>query len=152
MAVDEAVATAVGAGESPPTLRLYAWRPAAVSIGYFQRLASELDLAACRELGLDWVRRPTGGRAVLHAAELTYAVAAVEPGAVLDVYARWSRGLIAGVRRLGAAAEWIAPRRGRSAACFDAGSAYEVAVGGRKLIGSAQVRRWGAVLQHGSLP
>lgn len=152
MAVDEALAAAVGAGLSPPTLRLYAWRPAAVSIGYFQHLDEALDRQAVRARGWGWVRRPSGGRAVLHDDELTYAVAAPDTGSVLEAYARLSRCLIAGLVRLGVAAEWAAPARGHSTACFDAPSTYEVAVGGRKLVGSAQTRRCGALLQHGSLP
>ncbi len=152
MAVDEAVATAVGAGRAPATLRLYAWEPAAVSIGYFQGLDAEVDLDACRERGIEWVRRPTGGRAVLHDRELTYALMARRSGGVREIYAHWSRGLIAGLNLLEVAAEWAAPTRGFSSACFDACSLYEVAVAGRKLVGSAQTRRWGAVLQHGSIP
>lgn len=155
MAVDEALARACGAGQSPPTLRLYRWEPPAVSIGYAQSLASEVDLAACAALGVGWVRRPTGGRAVLHQDEVTYAVALAEdglPGGVLESYRHIGVGLLAGLRRLGVPVDWASPESGTaSAACFAVPSQYEIAVNGRKLVGSAQTRRWGAVLQHGSV-
>jgi lipoate-protein ligase A len=160
MAVDEAILEAHLAGEAPPTVRFYRWRPACLSIGYFQRAAKEVDEEGCRRLGVDWVRRPTGGRGILHDVELTYSVvasagdAAVE-GGVLQSYRRISTGLVAGLRRFGVPAE-MAPEKMRgpglgSAACFDAPSAYEVTIHGRKVIGSAQVRRGGALLQHGAI-
>jgi len=158
MAVDEAILVAVSRGEAPPTLRLYAWDPPAVSVGYFQRLDREVDREVCRQLGVQWVRRPTGGRAVLHEREITYSVVApleVLGGSVLTTYCEISRGLVAGLRLLGVEAEIVpaarSPRGLRSGACFDAPSWYEVVVGGRKLVGSAQVRRDGALLQHGSV-
>ncbi len=160
MAVDEAILEAHLAGEVPPTVRFYRWRPACLSIGYFQRAAREVDEAGCRRHGVDWVRRPTGGRAILHDVELTYSVVAGEghpavEGGVLESYRRISAALVAGLRRLGAPAE-MAPARARghglgSAACFDAPSDYEVTIQGRKVIGSAQVRRGGALLQHGAI-
>jgi lipoate-protein ligase A len=160
MAVDEAILEAYIAGEAPPTVRLYRWRPACLSIGYFQRAAKEVDEEGCRRLGVDWVRRPTGGRGILHDVELTYSVVAGEgeatvEGGVLESYRKISAGLVAGLRRLGAPAEMV-PEKARgaglgSAACFDAPSAYEVTIHGRKVIGSAQVRRGGALLQHGAI-
>ncbi len=160
MAVDEAIATLSARGDSPPTLRFYQWRPAAVSLGRHQPI-EDIDLARLQERGWDIVRRPTGGRAILHIDELTYSIAgpATEPrlqGQVLDVYNLISRGLLLGLRRLGVSAE-KAPadkRTGQdvSAACFEVPSAYEISVGNQKLIGSAQRRAGGYVLQHGSLP
>lgn len=160
MAVDEAILEAHMAGESPPTVRLYRWQPACLSIGYFQRAAKEVDEEGCRRLGVDWVRRPTGGRAILHDVEVTYSVVAGEgesavQGGVLESYRKISAGLVAGLRLLGAPAEMV-PEKARgaglgSAACFDAPSAYEVTIRGRKVIGSAQVRRGGALLQHGAI-
>ncbi len=160
MAVDEAILEAHIAGQAPPTVRLYRWQPACLSIGYFQRAAKEVDEEGCRRLGVDWVRRPTGGRAILHDVELTYSVVAGEgeaavEGGVLESYRKISAGLVAGLRLLGAPAE-MAPEMARgaglgSAACFDAPSAYEVTIHGRKVIGSAQVRRGGALLQHGAI-
>ena len=76
MAVDEAIMRAVAERLVPPTLRFYGWQPPCVSIGYAQSLEAEIDLERCRRDGVDWVRRPTGGRAILHTDELTYSVAA----------------------------------------------------------------------------
>jgi lipoyl(octanoyl) transferase len=161
MAVDEAIMEAVGAGEAPGTLRFYGWQPPCLSVGYAQSLADEVDLDLCRSQGIEWVRRPTGGRAILHTDELTYSLAlpADDPlvhGDVVESYRHLSRGLLAGFRRLGLAAVQselaVAPRRGESPACFDQPSHYEITCLGRKLVGSAQVRRRHAVLQHGSIP
>jgi lipoate-protein ligase A len=160
MAVDEAIAMRSARGDSPPTLRFYQWRPAAVSLGRHQPV-EDIDLARAQARGWDLVRRPTGGRAILHIDELTYSIAgpADEPrlqGPVLDVYNRISHGLLLGLRRLGVAAEKApaSQRAGRdvSPACFEVPSAYEISVGEQKLIGSAQRRAGGYVLQHGSLP
>ncbi len=160
MAVDEAIALAVAAGKAPPTLRFYRWEPPTVSLGRHQPV-DDVDLDAVQARGYDLVRRPTGGRAILHTDELTYSVAAPadEPrmvGGVMDAYLRLSQGLLAGLQILGVAADKAAGhvRAGRdvSAACFEVPSAYEITARGRKLIGSAQSRRQGYVLQHGSLP
>ncbi len=160
MAVDEAIAQGIAEGVSPPTLRFYGWTPPCVSLGRNQQVHG-IDLAACAERGYDIVRRPTGGRAILHTDELTYSIAAspdhpLMAGLVLDAYLRISRGLVAGLRRLGIAAE-EAPGSNRagpdvSAACFEVPSAYEITADGRKILGSAQARRAKSVLQHGSLP
>lgn len=160
MAVDEAMAQAAALGQALPTLRFYAWAPPCISLGRNQPL-SEVDLDRCRAAGVEVVRRPTGGRAILHTDELTYSVAAppTEPvvaGAVLEAYHRISEGLVAGLRLLGIPAE-EAPGTQRagpdvSAACFEVPSAYEITARGRKLMGSAQNRRAQWVLQHGSLP
>lgn len=160
MAVDQALAEACAAGDSPPTLRFYRWNPPAVSLGRHQK-THEINFAAIAALGYHAVRRATGGRAILHVDELTYSVAAPadEPhllGSVMDAYLRLSHALLAGLRELGLAADKAsgATRVGKdvSAACFEVPSAYEITAGGRKLIGSAQSRRAGYVLQHGSLP
>jgi lipoyl(octanoyl) transferase len=160
MALDRAIADAVAEGVAPPTLRFYAWRPTCLSMGRRQPLDG-VDLPRCASDGVDVVRRPTGGWAILHADELTYSVAARgdDPrttGAVLDAYRKLSAGLLAGLRRLGADAS-MTPEdpfgvHNTSAACFEVPSAYEITVTGRKLMGSAQTRSQGRVLQHGSLP
>lgn len=161
MAVDEAIAREAGAGRVLPTLRLYAWDPPCVSLGRHQSL-SEVDLARCRAAGVDVVRRPTGGRAILHVDELTYSVSgpADEPrlrGAVMDAYLRLSEGLVAGLERLGFPVH-KADARARvgpdvSAACFEVPSAYEIlSWDGRKVVGSAQTRKRAWVLQHGAIP
>lgn len=167
MAADEAMLLAHAEGLVPPSLRLYAWRPRAISAGYFQRVSRDINLAACRRLGVDVVRRLSGGRAVLHADEVTYSLVVSEsylPGAgLLAAYRRLSDGLIEGLRLLGLEAE-LAPgwrerastertRRAPSGAdCFAAGAQCDLVVGGKKICGSAQVRRRGVILQHGALP
>jgi lipoate-protein ligase A len=163
MAVDEALLDGVEAGTSPPTVRVYGWLPPTVSTGHSQDLERELDLDACSRLGFGVVRRPTGGRAVLHAGELTYSVvghAGVSPlgNTIMESYLAIARGLLAGVSRLGVAAELVQvgtePRMRRGQAsppCFVSAGRYEVVVDGRKLVGSAQRRRGGTMLQHGSL-
>jgi lipoate-protein ligase A len=156
--VDEAILTAVIEEDSPPTLRFYAWSPPCLSLGRNQPLA-DADLAACRALGIDVVRRPSGGRAILHTDELTYAVMMLQTdprsaGGVLSSYRRLSQGLLAGLRRLGVDANQAGgQKKGEpTAICFETPSDYEITVGGRKLVGSAQWRAQGGVLQHGSLP
>jgi len=161
MAVDEAIARAVGDGEAPPTLRFYMWSPHAVSLGYLQPVPGGVDIGACRRHGIDLVRRITGGRAVLHADELTYSVA-IPRGhpwgslSVVGLFARISAGLIAGLERLGIAASLGESRAAvgdgpEMGACFLQRRAPAILVRRRKLIGSAQ-RRWeGLLLQHGSI-
>jgi len=159
MAVDLALLEGCAAGTAPPTVRFYTWDPPTVSLGYAQDPEAELDLTACQRLGVAWVRRPTGGRAVLHGRDLSYSVAApaeLLPGGVLEVYRRLGEGLADGLRRLGVPAALVAraargPGGAASGACFLAASWWEVAVRGRKLVGSAQARRRGAVLQHGAV-
>jgi lipoate-protein ligase A len=158
MAVDEAIFEAVRTGAQPATLRLYAWMPACLSIGCGQRIR-DVDRAALSARGWDVVRRMTGGRAVLHADELTYSLALpaghfLAEGGIIPSYRRISAALLAGLKALGVQAEAKEGVQGDGASpvCFDAASQYEITVAGRKLIGSAQRRRGGAVCQHGSLP
>ncbi|HWR41985.1 lipoate--protein ligase family protein [Sporomusa sp.] len=164
MAVDEAILQAHANGQAPPTLRFYGWQPAAVSLGYFQKAEAEVDLAECQRQGIDVVRRLTGGRSVLHDAELTYSVVVREdepliPATITASYRYFSQGLLAGLKQLGIDAHMTMPtaaygqtkRRQASAACFDAPSHYEITVQNRKLVGSAQVRKQGVILQHGSI-
>jgi lipoate-protein ligase A len=160
MAVDEAILRAVAAGNQPPTLRFYGWSPPCLSLGRNQPLA-DADLAACRAAGIDVVRRPSGGQAVLHADELTYSVVLMQTdprseGGVLEAYRRISDGLLLGLEALGVVAVQAVGQRGGDHAttpiCFETPSEYEVTVDGRKLVGSAQWRSRGGVLQHGSLP
>ena len=160
MAVDEAILNSVIDGASLPTLRFYAWSPPCLSLGRSQRLA-EADLAACRAAGIDVVRRPTGGRSILHTDELTYSVALLQAGprasgGIVESYRRLSEGLLAGLRSLGVDATQAAGQKTASsettAVCFETPSDYEITVAGRKLVGSAQWRARGGVLQHGTLP
>ncbi len=164
MAVDESILIAHSTGQVPPTIRFYGWRPAAVSIGYFQKAAAEIDLDECKRRGIDVVRRLTGGRAVLHDCELTYSIVVKEdypslPPTITASYCYLSGGLLKGLQQLGVAAEMSIPRGAygqraklpASAACFDAPSHYELTYERRKLVGSAQVRKQGVILQHGSI-
>ena len=160
MAVDESLLEYVGRGESLPTLRLYAWEPACLSLGYAQPFA-DVDVVRLHERGWDAVRRPTGGRAILHTDELTYSITAPpdEPrvlGTVLESYNRLAGALVVAVKSLGVPVEMKDHIPGQSGAqgpvCFEVPSAYEITVGGQKLIGSAQARRREGVLQHGTLP
>lgn len=164
MAVDEAVLWAVYGGISPPTFRVYRWEPPALSFGYAQRIEHEVDIARCRAMGIQLVRRMTGGRAVLHWEELTYSVACPETHPLIghrisNTYRILSEGLVAGLRNIGVMAELersqsqrVSPlRTGVASSCFSSVARYEVVVEGRKLIGSAQRRMNGMVLQHGSL-
>ena len=161
MALDEAILEAVGEGSSFPTLRLYAWDPPCLSLGFGQSI-QDVDMG--RLVAREWeiVRRPTGGRAILHTDELTYAVQAPidHPHLrqdVLSSYRYLSDGLIQGVENLGI--QTSAQPKGKSTpsesedpVCFVAPNAYEITSGGKKLLGSAQVRRKSALLQHGTLP
>ncbi|UCC87086.1 MAG: lipoate--protein ligase family protein [Anaerolineales bacterium] len=160
MAIDEAILHVLADGAGHPTLRFYQWEPACLSLGYNQPWTDVNELA-CASLGYTWVRRPTGGRAILHTDELTYSIVvpADEPrvsGGVVDSYRRLSAGLLAGLRALGAdvfqAQEEKVLNPDQGAVCFDTPSKYEITVRGKKLIGSAQVRRRGMILQHGTLP
>lgn len=159
MALDEAIAEAVAAGQQPPTLRFYAWEPACLSLGFAQPVA-DADLDRLRARGWEIVRRLTGGKAILHADELTYSIAAPEgdprvAGGVVESYRRLSQGLLAGLAELGATVRADALRPDLKAAgpvCFEVPSDWEITVSGRKLVGSAQTRREGYVLQHGALP
>jgi lipoate-protein ligase A len=141
-----------------PLLRLYRWEPAAVSLGYNQDLAA-FDEAALEAAGYGLVRRPTGGRAILHADELTYAVVGTSPGPLFgsslhETYMKINQALLAFLQDLGIAAD-ISAGESREAAtglvCFRSAGRHEVSVAGRKLIGSAQRRTQGVFLQHGSI-
>jgi lipoate-protein ligase A len=161
MAVDEAILEAVSLNRSLACLRLYAWEPACLSIGYAQP-SSDIDLPRLSSLGWEFVRRPTGGRAILHTDELTYSVIAPlgEPrvaGSLLESYRRLSNALLAALRllQIHAVSHPITtptdvPQNGP--VCFEVPSNYEIVVEGKKLVGSAQARRKEGMLQHGSLP
>lgn len=160
MAVDEAILENIGRGDSLPTLRLYAWEPACLSLGHAQPFA-DVDNARLKERGWEVVRRATGGRAILHTDELTYSVtgSAAEPilaGGVLESYNRIAQALLLAVKSLELHVEMKAGKENDHATlnpvCFEVPSTYEITVDGKKLIGSAQARKKEGVLQHGSLP
>lgn len=143
--------------EAPVTLRVYAWSPPAVSLGRGQAAERDIFLERLAEEGIDLCRRLTGGRAVLHDCELTYSITGPEAllgGTIGETYRSVSEGLAGGLADLGARVE-LAPPGGSAYAsqgsCFATASVWEIAVGGRKMVGSAQCREGGAVLQHGSV-
>ncbi len=174
MAVDEAMAEAVGSGQSIPVVRLYGFSPPTLSLGRFQRVRGELVAGRLESDGIVLVRRPTGGHAVLHDNELTYSVALPKHGGPLpgpgpaaegsspgvgarkrEVYLFIARMLLAGLAHLGVRGTVNAAQRGdvHNPDCFGSAGEYEIsASGGRKLIGSAQMTTRHAILQHGSIP
>ncbi|HOD36970.1 MAG TPA: biotin/lipoate A/B protein ligase family protein [Syntrophales bacterium] len=161
MATDEALLRHAGAAPPVPTLRFFGWNPPAVSIGYFQDAASEVNLPYCREHGICVVRRPTGGKAVFHDREVTYAIVAGEnhplfPRGILGTYRAIGSAILRAFSKLGLKAEMTADGRshapgGLEAFCFSVPSQYELLLQGRKVCGSAQTRSRGAFLQHGSI-
>lgn len=165
MALDEALLEWNSEGKMPPVIRFYGWNPATLSIGYFQKAEKEIDMDAVERHGLGFVRRPTGGRGVLHEHELTYSVIVTEehpemPKTVTEAYRVISEGVLKGFHHLGMEAYFSVPRseeekaslkNPRSSVCFDAPSWYELVVEGRKVAGSAQTRQKGVILQHGAI-
>ncbi len=140
MAIDESVSERVGSGQSPPTIRFYGWKPAAISIGYFQSLEREVDLEKCRAAGVDIVRRRTGGGAVFHEREITYSIIGKEelfPRDILSSYREICGCIIDALGLLGINAEFK--------------PINDILVEGRKISGNAQTRRGGVLLQHGTL-
>jgi lipoyl(octanoyl) transferase len=148
MALDEALLEWHSKGSIPPTIRFYGWNPATLSIGYFQKVDKEVNMETVKQHNLGFVRRPTGGRGVLHDKELTYSVIVSEdypdmPKTVTEAYRVISEGILE--------EEKESLKNPRSAVCFDAPSWYELVVEGRKVAGSAQTRQKGVILQHGSI-
>lgn len=142
MALDEAVSEGIMNGSSPPTIRFYTWKPGAVSIGYFQSMKDEVNLDTCRELGIDCIRRWTGGGAVYHDAkgEITYSLiapASIFPKNVVESYQIICGWIVNGLKSLGIDAVFS--------------PVNDVLVGGKKISGSAQTRRGGILLQHGTV-
>jgi lipoate-protein ligase A len=160
MAVDEAILEAAVRGDVPPTLRLYGWQPPCLSLGHAQPV-SDVDLERLAARSWDLVRRPTGGRAILHTDELTYSVSGPEEigllsGDILTSYQRISTAILAALQALGLGVQALPQEKSANGApepvCFEVPSNYEITYLGKKLVGSAQARRKGGVLQHGTLP
>ncbi|MDI6874633.1 lipoate--protein ligase family protein [Candidatus Solincola sp.] len=158
MALDQALLECATGPSFPPTLRFQRWVPPALSLGRFQKL-EDVDLEACEASGVEVVRRPTGGRSILHLDDFTYSLVLPSrmplPSGVVETYSLICRGIVAALRLLG-----LEPvirvgggtRYARSgAACFAASTQADLRCGDRKICGSAQLRRGGAVLQHGSI-
>jgi lipoate-protein ligase A len=142
MALDEAISEGIMKSSSPPTIRFYTWKPGAVSIGYFQSMKDEVNLDTCRELGIDCIRRWTGGGAVYHDAkgEITYSLiapAGLFPKNIIKSYEMICGWIVDGLGTLGIDAVFC--------------PVNDVLAGGKKISGSAQTRRGGILLQHGTV-
>ncbi len=160
MAVDSAILRAVSQGSVLPTLRLYDWAPPCLSLGYNQPI-SDVDQTQLNAEGWDLVRRPTGGRAILHVDELTYAVIGLKSdprleGGILASYQRLAQALAGALVLLGLPVETQEKKNPafdpNQPICFEFPSDFEITAHGKKIIGSAQARKGEGVLQHGSLP
>jgi len=158
MAIDEALLTFHGRGETPPTLRAFRWERPAISLGRFQDVTREILIEDCAKRGIDLVRRPTGGRAVLHVDEFTYSITISTsygiPGGVVPAYAWLAQGIIAALEPFGIHSEVSTNRvsKQQTAACFAFSTQADLTSNGRKLVGSAQVWREQSVLQQGTVP
>jgi lipoate-protein ligase A len=142
MGLDEAVLESVSSGTQAPTLRLYGWNPKAISLGYFQGAEEELDIDACKERGVDIVRRITGGGAVFHDAELTYSIVIPESHplacpSILDSYSLLLQGLIQGLASIGVDSSFV--------------PINDIVHEGKKISGNAQTRKQHCILQHGTI-
>ena len=161
MAIDEAIFNCVQAGRSLPTIRFYDWEPSTVSCGYNQEVAKEVDLLALKQHGFGFIRRPTGGRLVLHDNEVTYAVIGPAVGKlsgnVTESYSEISKALAKGLELMGIGVDFekgsLSSELQRQAAnpCFTSSSRYEMSYQRKKIVGSAQVRKNNCLLQHGSI-
>lgn len=161
MAIDEAIFRETISNKKPPTIRFYGWRPAAVSIGYFQDIEKEVNIEKCRMDGVDIVRRISGGKAVAHFDEVTYSVIACDkeelfPADILGTYKIISHCIARGLAYLGIEAHLAETGRNLDdadfkACCFSVPSRNELLVSERKICGSAQFRANSGFLQHGSL-
>jgi lipoate-protein ligase A len=142
MGLDEALLESVSRGTSPPVLRFYRWNPPAVSVGYFQGVKEEVDLEACKRLGVDLVRRISGGGAVFHHAELTYSIIMplnhpLAGKTIFESYRILCPGIIRGLDLFGIPSQFV--------------PINDIHTGNRKISGNAQTRRMGCVLQHGTV-
>lgn len=161
MAIDEKLTDWHRAGQIPPVLRFYGWAPAGLSVGYFQRTQGKIDYEAVQKHGFEMVRRPTGGQAVLHDDELTYSFVISEeheaiPKTIKAAHKLISEALLVGLAKLDIEASFAIPEAKQTgsgtAICFEEPSWYEITMQDRKIIGSAQGRHQGILLQHGSIP
>jgi lipoate-protein ligase A len=161
MAIDEAVFSETIKNRKNPTIRFYGSHPSAVSIGYFQNAEKEINIEKCRSEGIDIVRRITGGKAVFHFREITYCVVAGKqektfPSDISGTYKIISRCIARSLSACGIKADLAEGGRAEAgeemnACCFSVPSKNELLVNGRKICGSAQIRKKGGFLQHGSL-
>lgn len=161
MALDECLLNWHSQGLIPPTLRFYGWEKPSLSVGRFQNVERTIDFDGIKKHNCQYVRRLTGGSAVLHDDELTYSIVISEahpaiPKSIREAYYILSKGVLEGYRNLGVHADYAIPERkkGRdeTAVCFEKIAIYEMIVDGKKISGNAQTRKKGVLLQHGSVP
>ncbi|MBT4334132.1 MAG: lipoate--protein ligase family protein [Candidatus Cloacimonetes bacterium] len=161
MAIDEAIFESIQDGRSLPTIRFYGWDPSTVSCGYNQEVSKEVDFMALKEYGFGFVRRPTGGRLVLHDDEVTYSVISPASGRlsgnITESYSEISKALALGLEHIGIVVDFekgnLTSEHQRQVAnpCFTSSSRYELNYQKKKIVGSAQVRKNNCILQHGSI-
>jgi lipoate-protein ligase A len=142
MAIDRAVLVENSKGNVLPTVRFFRWKPPAISIGYFQSLQEEVDLDTCNQLGVEYVRRITGGGAVFHENELTYSIVIPEshhqiPKNIMKSYGRICGAIINGLRHVNIHSKYV--------------PINDIVVDGKKISGSAQTRKLKTILQHGTV-
>lgn len=161
MAIDETLLKWHSEGSIPPTIRFYGWKKPSLTIGHFQNVAKTIDLKGIEKHQCDFVRRLTGGSAVLHDDEITYSIIVSEDhpkisNFINEAYYTLSQGLLEGYRLLGIDADFAPSSKerlkNRSAVCFERPAIYEMIVAGKKISGNAQTRKDGVLLQHGSIP
>jgi len=163
MGVDLVLLNSCENGIAPPTLRLYGWQTPTLSIGQNQNINQEINLLRCRDLGIPVVRRPTGGKAILHGNEITYAIAVPTKhpgflGGIRESLKTIGKALILGLEELKIVGsilnegnKSLSPENINSPACFASLNQFEILVDGKKLVGSAQKRTRKAFIQHGSI-
>ncbi|RKQ16850.1 lipoate--protein ligase family protein [Oceanobacillus bengalensis] len=161
MALDELLLSWHSEDKIQPTLRFYGWKDPTLSAGQFQKVHKSIDFDAIHKYNCQFVRRLTGGSAVLHDDELTYSIVVSEdhpaiPTSIREAYHVLSKGLYEGFKHLGIQVDFAYPDRSaakeRTAVCFEKAAFYEMVVDGKKLSGNAQTRKKGVLLQHGSIP
>ncbi|WP_372442934.1 lipoate--protein ligase family protein [Pseudogracilibacillus auburnensis] len=161
MAIDEALLQFHSEKKIKPTIRFYGWERPSLTVGHFQNVQKTINFSGVEKHSCDFVRRLTGGSAVLHDDELTYSIIVNEdhpkiPHSINKAYYVLSQGLLEGYRNLGIEADFAIPKREllreRSAVCFEKPAIYEMIVDGKKISGNAQTRKNGVLLQHGSIP
>ncbi|MBS4179032.1 lipoate--protein ligase family protein [Lederbergia citrea] len=161
MALDEKLLDWHSEGKISPVLRFYGWSKPTLSVGHFQRVDRTIDFNAVEKYQCQFVRRLTGGSAVLHDDELTYSLVVSEQkpyisDSIREAYFTLSKGIMAGFKELGIAVDYSIPeehfKKNATAVCFERPSDYEMLVDGKKISGHAQTRKKGVLLQHGSLP
>ncbi len=158
MAVDEAILQSYSAGIVPPTLRVYGWNPPAISLGYFQNAEQILNIDKCEKMGVNFVRRITGGEAIFHQNELTYSIFCSKkdldmPQSVKEDFKKITGFLIAMYKSLGLDAGFFLDTGASlsSSFCFAKNNTFDISIGGRKIGGNAQKRTKNVIFQHGSI-